>query len=240
MGFNPQDPAGGQDVKDVLALLQKQQDLEKAFVAEMAGKPEPTSGWTPSMTMFHIANWRERLWNGLTEAAAERPVNAPPGNIDELNDAEMVGSAGVGLADAAARSGAALTSIIAMWETMGDQPFKWYVAETMGEAILRNSYLHPRVHLADQFLERGEAERSHRLTEETANELREVDAPARVLGAALYNLAAVRAAQLRTDEALELLEDSLAMREDLKPAAASDENFASLQGDSRFRALTGS
>jgi len=42
-------------VKDVLALLQKQQDLEKAFVAEMAGKPEPTSGWTPSMTMFHIA-----------------------------------------------------------------------------------------------------------------------------------------------------------------------------------------
>jgi len=227
-------------VKDVLALLQKQQDLEKAFVAEMAGKPEPTSGWTPSMTMFHIANWRERLWNGLTEAAAERPVNAPPGNIDELNDAEMVGSAGVALADAAARSDAALTSIIAMWETMGDQPFKWYVAETIGEAILRNSYLHPRVHLADQFLERGEAERSHQLTEETANELREVDAPGRVLGAALYNLAAVRAAQLRNDEALELLEESLAMREDLKPAAASDENFASLQGDSRFRALTGS
>ena len=30
------------------------------------------------------------------------------------------------------------------------------------------------------------------------------------------------------------------MREDLKPAAASDERFASLQGDSRFRALTGS
>jgi len=227
-------------VKDVLALLQKQQDLEKAFVAEMAGKPEPSSGWTPSMTMFHIANWRERLWNGLTEAAAERPVNAPPGNIDELNDAEMVGSAGVALADVAARSDAALTSIIAMWETMGDQPFKWYVAETIGEAILRNSYLHPRVHLADQFLERGEAERSHRLTEETANELREVDAPGRVLGAALYNLAAVRAAQLRSDEALELLEESLAMREDLKPAAASDENFASLQGDSRFRALTGS
>jgi hypothetical protein len=224
----------------VLALLQKQQDLEKAFVAEIAGKPEPSSGWTPSMTMFHIANWRERLWNGLTEAAAERPVNAPPGNIDELNDGEMVGAAGVSLADSAARADAALISIIAMWETMGDRPFNWYSVETVGEAILRNSYLHPRIHLADQFLERGEAERSHRLTEETANELRGVDAPGRVLGAALYNLAAVRAAQLRTDEALELLEESLAMREDLKPAAASDENFASLQGDSRFRALTGS
>jgi hypothetical protein len=226
-------------VKDVLPLLQKQQDLEKAFVAEVVGKPEPSAGWTPTMTMFHIAQWRDRLWNGLTEAAADRPVNAPPGNIDELNDAEMVGSAGVTLADAAARSDAALTSITAMWETMGDQPFKWYVAETIGEAILRNSYLHPRVHLADQFLERGEAERSHRLTEETANELRAVEAPGRVLGAALYNLAAARAVQLRSEEALDLLEEGLALRDDLKAAAASDENFASLQGDSRFRALTG-
>ena len=124
------------------------------------------------MTMFHIASWRERLWNGLTEAAAERPVNAPPGNIDELNDAEMEGAAGVSLADAAARADAALTSIIAMWQTMGDQPFSWFAAETVGEAILRNSYLHPRIHLADQFLERGETARSQRLTEETASELR--------------------------------------------------------------------
>jgi hypothetical protein len=237
MGFNPQDPAGGQDVRDVLALLQKQRDLEKAFVAEMTGKPEPSSGWTPSMTMFHIANWRERLWNGLTEAAAERPVNAPPGNIDELNDGEMVGAAGVSLADSAARSEAALTSIIAMWETMGDRPFNWYIAETIGEAILRNSYLHPRIHLADQFLERGEAGRSDRLAEETVSDLRAAEAPTRVLGAAIYNLAAVRARQDRGDEALALLDESLAMREDLKAAAAEDEDFASLRGSAHFRAL---
>jgi hypothetical protein len=240
MGFNPQEPAGGQDVKDVLPLLQKQQDLERAFVMEATGKAEPSSGWTPSMTMFHIANWRERLWNGLTEAAAERPVNAPPGNIDELNDAEMVGAAGVSLADAAARSDAALTSIIAMWETMGDQHFKWYFAETIGEAILRNSYLHPRIHLSDQLLERGEKSRSHQLTEETASELRAVEAPARVLGAALYNLAAVRATQDRGDESLDLLEESLAMREDMKASAAEDEDFASVHDTARFRELTGS
>jgi len=218
--------------------LRKQQDLEKAFVAEAAGKPEPSSGWTPTMTMFHIAQWRDRLWNGLTETAAERPVNAPPGNIDELNDAEMVGATGVSLVDAAARSEAALTSIIAMWETLGDRPFNWYISETTGEAILRNSYLHPRIHIADQFLQRGDAARSQRLTEETASELRAVEAPERVLGAALYNLAAVRATQLRSDEALDLLEESLAMREDLRSGAAANEDFASVRGEPRFRALT--
>lgn len=225
-------------MKDVLLLLQKQQDLEKAFATEAAAQAQPSSGWTPSMTMFHIANWRERLWNGLSEAAAERPVTAPPGNIDELNDAEMEGAAGASLADAATRADAAFTSIIAMWETMGDQQFSWFNAETVGEAILRNSYLHPRIHLADQFLERGEAGRSQRLTEETVSELRAVGAPARVLGAAIYNLAAVHARQLQSDEALDLLEESLAMREDLRAGAAEDKDFASVRGEPRFRALT--
>ena len=225
-------------MKDVLSLLQKQRDLEKAFVAEAAAKPEPAAGWTPTMTLFHLAKWRERLWNGLTEVAAERPVNAPPGNIDELNDAEMAGATGVSLADAAAQSDAALTSIIAMWETIGDQPFNWFISESTGEAILRNSYLHPRIHLADQFLQWGEAARGQRLTEETASELRSVEAPTRVLGAAIYNLAAVRAKQLRSDEALNLLEESFAMREDLRSSAAGDEDFASVRGEPRFRALT--
>jgi hypothetical protein len=225
-------------VKDVLPLLQKQRDLEKAFVAEAAPNTAPPSGWTPSMTMFHIAGWRERLWNGLTEAAAERPVNAPPGNIDEVNDTEMEGAAGVSLADAAARADANLTSIIAMWQTMGDQPFSWFAAETVGEAILRNSYLHPRVHLADQYMKRGETARSRRLTEETVSELRAIDAPSRVLGAAIYNLAAARATQLQTDEALQLLEESFTMREDLRAAAAGDEDFASMRSEARFRALT--
>jgi hypothetical protein len=224
-------------MKEVLELLQKQRDIERAFVAEMAGKAEPATGWTPAMTMFHLAQWRERLWNGLTEAAAERPVNAPPGDIDEFNDAEMAGAVGVSLADAAARSDASLTSIMAMWDQLGDVPFKWYISETTGEAITRNSYLHPRIHLADQFLERGDVARSHRLTEETAFDLRAAGAHARVVGAALYNLAAVRATQGRSEEALSLLEEGLPMREDLKAAAAEDHDLASLHESARFQAL---
>jgi hypothetical protein len=224
-------------MKDLLPLLQKQRDLEKAFVAEAAGKPAPADGWTPTMTMFHIAQWRDRLWNSLSEAAAERPVNAPPGNIDEFNEAEMAGAAAVSLDGAAARSDAALTSIMAMWETLGDRPFKWYFAETTREAILRNSILHPRNHLAQQLLQAGDVARSQRLVEETASDLRSVEAPGRVIGAAVIDLAAVRAAQDRNDEALALLEEGLRLRPDLKAAAAGDPNLASLRESARFRAL---
>jgi hypothetical protein len=87
-------------------------------------------------------------------------------------------------------------------------------------------------------MKRGETARSRRLTEETVSELRAIDAPSRVLGAAIYNLAAARATQLQTDEALQLLEESFTMREDLRAAAAGDEDFASMRSEARFRALT--
>ena len=149
----------------------------------------------------------------------------------------MVGAVGVSLAGAAARSDAALTSIMAMWETMGDRPFKWYLTESTGEAILRNSYLHPRNHLADQLLQMGEVTRSQQLIEETASELRAVEAPGRVLGAAIFNLAVIRAQQVRSDEAIALLEEGLALRPDLKAVAAEESDLATLRDSARFRAL---
>jgi hypothetical protein len=225
-------------MKDVLPLLKTQQAIERAFLAEAAKKPGPPGGWTASMMFFHLAKWRERLWNALAGASEGRPVDAPMGNIDELNDREMEGATGVSLADAAARSDAALTSLIAMLETMGDVPFAWYSAATTAEAVVRNSYVHPRIHLAEQFLQRGDVARSQRLLEESASEMRRADAPAHILGGVLYNLAGVRASQNRIEEALALLEEGLPMRQDLKAVARSDPDLALLRDSSRFRAVT--
>jgi hypothetical protein len=224
-------------MKDVLQLLQTEAQLERQFVKEAEGHADPATGWSPAMVMFHIAQWRERLWNGLADAAEGRPVNSPPVDIDELNDAEMVGAAGVSLADAVARADAALTSIVAILGTSGDQPFKWYMAETTAEAAVRNSYIHPRIHLSEQFIERGNVTRGQALLEESASEMRRLEAPAHILGAALYDVAGVRTAQGRNDEALDLLEEALPMRPDLKAGAAADPDLGPLRESPRFRAL---
>lgn len=224
-------------MKDVLSLLKAQQEVERAFVADVTGKADPLEGWSPAMMFFHLARWRERLWNGLASAGEGRPASPPEGTIDELNDAEMAGAGGVSLADAAARSDAALTSLIAMFETMGDVPFTWFMAETTAAALVRNSYIHPSVHLSDQLRRMGDVARSQRVLEDTAAEMRRVEAPGHILGGALYNLAGVRVTQDRIDEALSLLEEALPMREDLKVVAANDPDFAPLRDSQRFRAL---
>ena len=118
-------------MKDVLPLLNAEQETERNFLADMEGKPEPADGWSPAMMFFHLALWRERLWNALASASEERPVDAPQGSVDELNDREMKGAVGVSLADAAARSDAALTSLIAMLETMGGIPPEWHIAHRL-------------------------------------------------------------------------------------------------------------
>jgi hypothetical protein len=223
-------------VRDVINLLKAQQKFELAFVTGVEGKADPLEGWSPAMMFFHVAQWRERLWNGFASAAEGRPVNPPEGDIDELNDAELAGAAEVTLAGEAARSDAALTSLIAMFETMGDVPFSWYTAETTAEALVRNSYIHPRIHLADQLLHRGDVTGSQRLLEESASEMRRTEAPGHILGAAIYNLVGVRISQDRVEEALALLEEALPMRPDIKATAADDPDLAPLRDSPRFRA----
>jgi tetratricopeptide (TPR) repeat protein len=224
-------------VKNVIPLLREERDLERQFVVEVTGQPDPGAGWSATQVMFHLARWRERLSRALAQVAPDEPVSSPPPNIDEFNDAEMAGAVGASLADEAARSDAALASLIAELETSGERPFRWYAAATTAEAIIRNSYLHPRIHLADQFRERGDVARSDELFEETATELRKADAPGHILGAALFNLASVRATQGRSDEALTLLEQALPMRPDLRAYLPDDSEFASLRESPRFRTL---
>jgi tetratricopeptide (TPR) repeat protein len=114
---------------------------------------------------------------------------------------------------------------------------QWYRNKTTTEAVLGNSFNHPRQHLYAYLRENGELERANRLLEEGAALLREVNAPPLQLGAALYNLAAAHVYQGRLDDALTLLEEALPMRPDFKESAPKDSDLADLHGDERFKAL---
>ena len=227
-------------MKSVRELLEAEREIERGFVAGARTEAPHPTGWSAALLMFHLAVWRERLGDALRQVDRGETHAPPPDNVDELNDRELAAGASESLDDTAKRSDAALGELIALWTSMGDRPFEWYVAKTTGEALIRNSYHHPRVHLAEHFIELGDVARGHRLYEESATQLRKASAPPHTLGAAIYNLACARVAQGKPEEAVRLLEEALPMRPDLPSLAAADPDLAPLRDQPRFRAIVGS
>ncbi len=222
---------------DVRKALEAERDMEREFVAEALKSETQPKGWPAALLMFHLSMWRERLRNAMTDFRDGRPYTPPPTNIDEFNDAEIAGGIGTPLADVAGRSDKLLDELIALFEELGDRPFKWFVGNTTAEALLRNSYTHPRVHMFEYFKENGDLDRAHRLFEEAVADMRDASAPPIVLATVLYNLACTRVAQDRVDEALELLVEALPMQPDLKAGAANDPDLEPLHDNPGFKAL---
>jgi hypothetical protein len=220
---------------DVRELLKAERETEKRFVAAAQVEAMP-KGWPAALNMFHVAQWRRRLRNALTEDRDGREHAPLPTNIDELNDAELPKGAAVPLAEAAASADAELAKLIELAER--DGPFRWGPTNTVSEALIRNSYIHPRNHMSAYLRENGDGPAADRMLEEAATVLRDAAAPPFCLGAALYNLAGVRAGQGRHMDALDLLEEAAPMRPDLLAAAARDSDLAPLRDEPRFLALS--
>ncbi|HEV2477344.1 MAG TPA: hypothetical protein VGX22_12450 [Candidatus Dormibacteraeota bacterium] len=194
-------------------------------------------GWPAALVLFHFGMWRERLRNALVEVREGREFTHPSENVDELNDAELPQGIGTPLADAAARADLLLGELMELYETLGERPFHWYAGTTTTEAVLRNSYTHPRLHLSEYWKENGSLDRSARLWEGALTELPAAGAPPRFLANAQYNLACIRALQGESDVALQLLAEALPVSDVLRDAAPKDADFESLHDDPRFQDL---
>jgi len=223
---------------DVRKALEAEREMEREFVSQVTRSETAPQGWPAALILFHLSMWRERLRNALTDVREGRTFTPSPEGreIDEVNDAELASGLGVSLSDIAERSDTLLAELIALSDQLGERPFKWNVASTTSEALLRNSYTHPRLHYNAYWKENGEPERANGLFEDAVSDMRDASAPPIVMGTVLYNLACTRVAQDRPDEALALLEEAFGIRPDYKATAASDKDLAPLLENPRFQA----
>ena len=175
------DGMAGFTAPEITSLLESERETERRFITEAATEPDFPGGWPAGLLMAHIASWRNRLRDSLIEVSRGLPVSGPPADIDGVNDAQLARDARISLDEAAAQAETRLADLVDLWATLGDRPFSWFTAKTIGEALVRNSYVHPRRHLAEHYVERGDAERGARLKSETLAELRRVGAPESVI-----------------------------------------------------------
>ncbi|MGA7913443.1 MAG: hypothetical protein WB682_15430 [Candidatus Dormiibacterota bacterium] len=221
----------------VREALESQRKAEQEFAAEALKSETAPKGWPAALVMFHLAMWRERLRNALADLAEDRTFAPPPENIDEFNEAELAGGIGTPLADAAGRADLLLGEMIDLYDRLGERPMAWFTAKTTTEAMLRNSYMHPRVHLSAYLKENGFAERSAKLWDDAVTDMEAAAAPPFIMGGVLYNAAWTQASRGDVDEAFNLLERAVEMRPDLRSQAAGDPDMDPLHANPRFQAL---
>jgi hypothetical protein len=219
---------------DVRSILETERDVERDFVAGDRANPE---GWSVALTLFHFHKWRERMHACLAALRDGHPYTPPPENIDEVNDRELASASQISLVDMANRSDSLLASLIDLYEAVGERPFTWYRWSTTTEALVMSTYIHPHTHIVEYLRENDDLAGAVRLMEKTVSELRRASAPSGSLGVEIYNLACLRVAEGRHDDAMRLIAESVAMRPRLKEIATSDADLSALFDDERFRAV---
>jgi hypothetical protein len=145
--------------------------VERARKEERAPK-----GWPAALLMFHIGMWRERMRDSLAASVEGREYKLP-GARDEINDRELAAGIGTPLNDASARADHLLTEIGDLFGKVGDRPVQWFAPVSASDAVLRNSYSHPRVHICEYLAENGDAALAEKLRDEALSELGEMSAP---------------------------------------------------------------
>jgi hypothetical protein len=166
---------------EITRLLEDQRETEQRFVAEARTESDFPGGWSAALLMAHIASWRTRLRDSLIEASRGLPVSGPPADIDGVNATQLARDTRISLEEAATEAEGRLADLLDLWATLGDRPFSWFTANTIGEALVRNSYIHPRRHLAEHYVERGDRARGAGLKSQTLAELRRAGAPDSVI-----------------------------------------------------------
>jgi len=133
----------GFTVPEITSLLESQRETERRFVAEAATEPDFPGGWTSGLLMAHIASWRNRLRDSLIEVSRGLPVSGPPADIDGVNDAQLARDARMSLDEAAAQADTRLADLLDLWPSVGDRPFSWFTAKTIGR---RSSAIATSIH----------------------------------------------------------------------------------------------
>ncbi len=199
--------------------------------------------WAARDHIAHFALWRELFLEHVHAVLAGAVHEAPPEDLDAVNDRQLALDRQIPLQDLITRWQASWTRLLSWLAACSSADIErspeWYNAGSVAAAIVRNSYTHPIGHLVDFHFERGRPDRAAALADEVADVVSELSELDYRFPAGVHTFRGVAMAlRGQPDEAMRALGRAVALRPLLGPMLRDEVTLVSLRGRPDFETMT--
>jgi hypothetical protein len=228
----------------LLELIEFERDVERKLFADLGDEMRVHGDWdrwAPKDVVAHTTSWKSYLLGQLQ--ALDGVIFAAGVETEVANRRTFDRNAARSWEEICGESETVTGQIIASVASLDEQtlfdPARFPELEggTLAARILGNAYDHPLYHLMPLYVAHGAAPRVVEIQEEAARKRIELDPSPASRALALYNLACYQALAGNASRAIELLRESLPLREDLIAFSRGDPDLDSLRELPAYRAL---
>jgi tetratricopeptide (TPR) repeat protein len=222
----------------LLDLLRQAQISQNTFFQglpagelDIIGEPD---FWSAKDHVAHLTFWRQRLTLRLLAHLRQEPQPNIE-HFDKLNPIVFEENRYRAWSDILAESDQAYAELIALVKQLSDEDlmipgrFEWMDDLPLYISFMGNCYEHTPIHLGYYLLERHDLARAIDVYEIWASRIVKTEAPARLKGHILYNLACFYALNSLLEKAATTLERALTLAPDLKELSLQDSDLDALR-----------
>jgi len=231
--------------KELTELLQKGDQVEKAFIATLSDKERDADGtfenWTAKDCIAHNADWRKHhAEDVLAVLAGESPNQSDDDQINERvysrykdqswEDVNALVETGL------KRMGEALAGL-SEDDLQREDFYPWEQGRPLWREIVGNIYSHPVIHLSEWHIKRGHPDHAAEMYQEMTGRLTGLDDSPDWQGTIRYNNACSFSLLGDKETAINELREALKLNPGLTEWSRQDPDFEAIRGEAGYQAL---
>ena len=230
----------------LLDLLKRGYDEEREFVSNLGQEERSAVGapdhWSARDVVAHNAIWKQREAHGFSAARrGETPLkhddfNHANAEIFEAYRAKSWAEV-LQLSDRAQAELVEQTQALSEEDLVDPQKSPWQDVRPPWRRIAGSGTIHPVMHLADLYVERGDSEFATQMLEAAVQLLTGLDDSPEWCGLTVYNLACHYALSGHKERAIGKLREALQLNAALTEWSKEDPDFALIREDPGYQSL---
>jgi len=231
--------------KKVLHVLERAEQVQKAFVAGLSNEQRAAAGtyekWSAKDALAHMAYWTDHQATVLAARARGEEPPAVSSNYEQANAACFQRFCTCSWDEVQSFADAAHARLVAAVRALSEEQLAARLAGSgtrpLWQDAVGTGYSHPLAHMADLYVAQGRPQQAGQLWSEWGRLVAPLDDSVDWQGLVHYNVACGLSLSGNPDAALVELRLALQLRPDLTAASKQDPDLAAVRSRPQYRTL---